>query len=503
MARPRAGYNPLMHADSPLILVRFAGELATKSPRVRARFQRQLLRNVKDALASEGIRHSAHAVWTRLFVRADDPRALDVLTRVFGIRSLSPVEARVRADLDAIVERGEAVFASRVRGRRFAVRARRAGEHPFHSRDIEVRLGAALLPHAARVDLTHPELTVHVEVRDDEAYLFGELIPAPGGLPLGSQHGALALISGGFDSAVAAWLILKRGVPLDYVFCNIAGAAYERAVIQVAKSLADRWSYGDRPTLHVLDFDPVVAALREHVRASYVQLVLKRLMYRAASRLASQLGREAIVTGESIGQVSSQTLTNLRALHEASELPILRPVAGFDKEEIIEYSRRVGTYALSSKVQEYCALVPDRPVTAAPPETAREEEAKVPAQALDEALRGRRALDLRALEPSDLVVPYVYTRDVPEGAVVLDGRTAREFEAWHYPGAVQIDLDDLAIGRLDKTPVYVLVCPLGLQSGVVAERMQRAGYRAYSFQGGARRLREHTESRGEPVRQDV
>jgi thiamine biosynthesis protein ThiI len=480
-----------MPDDRTLLLLRFAGEMATKSARVRTRFQQRLLRNVKDALAHEGIEHAARPAWTRLFVEAADPRAPEVLARVFGVRSLSPIDARLPADLDAIVQAGTSLFAERVRGRRFAVRARRAGAHPFRSHDVEVRLGAALLPHAAGVDLTHPEVTVFVEVRDDEAYLFHEQVPGAGGLPLGSQHGALALLSGGFDSAVAAWYVLKRGVPLDYLFCNVAGAAYERAVVQVAKSVADRWSYGDRPALHILDFGPLVDALRERVRPNYVQVVLKRCMYRAASRLAAELGRKAIVTGESIGQVSSQTLANLRAIDDAADLPVLRPVAGLDKEEIIEGSRRIGTYALSSKVQEYCALVPDRPVTAARPEAAQEEERKLPADWLDATLDGRRSLDLRALEPSDLVLPYVYARDVPDGAVVLDGRPLAEFEAWHYPGARRIDLDDLLghYARLDKDPVYLLVCPLGLQSGVVAERMQRAGYRAYSFQGGARRLR--------------
>lgn len=481
-----------------LYLIRYAGELATKSPRVRARFQKRLVQNVKDALRSAEIRHRVHAGWTRVFVEVDDPRAAEALARVFGIRSFSPVEARCAADLEEIVRVGAERFAERVRGKRFAVRSRRAGDHPFRSHDVDVRLGAALLPHAARVDLTDPEVTVYVEVRAKEALLFTERIPGAGGLPLGVQRGAVALLSGGFDSAVAAWMILRRGVPLDYVFCNLAGAAYERAVLQVAKTLADHWSYGDRPRLHVLDFDPLVAALRDGVRPNYVQIVLKRLMYRAASRIAEASGRDAVVTGESIGQVSSQTLTNLRAIDDASDLPVLRPVAGLEKEEIIVQSRRIGTYALSSKVQEYCALVPDRPVTAARPQAARGEEGKVDPALLDRALESRRTLDLRVLEPGDLVLPYLYTQEIPEGAVVLDGRPPADFDAWHYPGASRVELDDLLgnFHRLGKDPVYVIVCPLGLESSVLAERMQRAGFRAYSFPGGIRGLRRYVESAG-------
>lgn len=487
-----------MELGRPLVLLRFAGELATKSRRVRARFQGRLARNVGEALRSAGIRYSIRPGWARLFIEVEDRAALDVLRRVFGVSSFSPVRARCAADLDEIVRVGEAEFRDRVCGKRFAVRARRAGTHRFRSRDIEVALGAALRPHAERVDLTAPQVTVFVEVRKDEVFFFDEEILGAGGLPLGTQRGALALVSGGFDSAVAAWLTLKRGVPVDYLFCNLAGAAYERSVLQVAKVLAEDWSLGDRPRMTVIDFQEIVDALRGDVRPAYVQVVLKRLMYRAANRVALEEGREAIVTGESIGQVSSQTLTNLRAIDEVSELPVLRPVAGLDKQEIIVLSRRIGTYTLSSKIQEYCALVPDRPVTAASPERVREQEQRLEPMLLERALEGRRALDLRALEASDLVLPYVYTSEIPEGAVVLDGRPGLQFQTWHYPGAEATDLNEFSgnFRRLDRSRVYVLVCPLGLQSGVVAEHMQREGYRAYSFRGGIRGLLAYARERG-------
>ena len=130
------------------------------------------------------------------------------------------------------------------------------------------------------------------------------------------------------SSAVAAWLMLKRGVEMDYVFCNLAGQAYERSVVQVAKVLADRWSYGTRPRLHVVDFGAPLDELRSKARESYWQVVLKRLMYRAANLVARERKAEAIITGEAVGQVSSQTLTNLRAIEPASDLPVFRPLLG-------------------------------------------------------------------------------------------------------------------------------------------------------------------------------
>src|SRR5690606_33566595 len=141
-------------------------------------------------------------------------------------------------------------------GRTFAVRARRSGTHPFGSADVMRALGAALNP-GATVDLTNPEVEVAVEIRDQEVYFFSGRVAGIGGLPLGLERRALCLLCGGFDSAVAAWMMLKRGVQVDYVLFNLAGGAYERSVLQVAKVLADRWSYGTEPRLHVVDFGPV------------------------------------------------------------------------------------------------------------------------------------------------------------------------------------------------------------------------------------------------------
>ena len=480
-----------------LFLLRLAAELTIKSRRTRGHFVRRLVHNLRDALRSAGIPHQVEPAWGRIFVRAP-AAALPALARVFGISSLSPVARTVPADLDAIVAAGSAEFRAEVAGRRFAVRARRAGTHEFNSHDIEMRLGAALLPHAARVDLTSPEVTAHVEVRDGEAYLFSRRVAGMGGLPLGVEGRAVALISGGYDSAVAAWMMLKRGIELDYVFCNLGGDAYERAVVQVAKVLADEWSYGTSPRLFVVDFAEPVRALREKVRSSYMQVVLKRLMYRAASRIGSELKAHAIVTGEAVGQVSSQTLPNLRAIEAATELPMFRPLLGFDKEEIIERARRIGTAGLSEQVKEYCAIAPGKPVTAASVERVSEEESRVDPGLLDVALAGRKVLDLRALSATDLVAPYLFIEEIPDNAVVFDCRTEAQYRAWHLGGAEQRDELDLLrdFRRLDRDRTYVLYCAHGIQTAYLAERMQRAGFEAYSFRGGLRGVMEYARRYG-------
>jgi thiamine biosynthesis protein ThiI len=346
------------------------------------------------------------------------------------------------------------------------------------------------------VDLDSPEIEVELDVRDEDVYFFSGREPGLGGLPLGVEGRALCLLSGGFDSAVAAWMMLKRGVQMDYVFFNLAGDAYERSVTKVAKILADGWSFGTRPKLHVIDFAHVLDELRGKSQPKYWQLVLKRQMYRAASRVAGEVRAQAVVTGEAMGQVSSQTLSNLAAIDRASDLPVFRPLIGFDKMDIIELSRRIGTYEISSKVKEYCAIAPGNPATNASAWSTEQEELKLDSGVLEAACEGRKTYDLRSMQPADLVMGYIFTDDLPPDAIVVDLRSDAEWDEWHYPGSLNHPAWWIeANTRLfDRDRHYVLYCNQGTQSAQLAELMQRAGFEAYAFKGGVGRLRRTVET---------
>lgn len=486
-----------------LIVVRPASEVSLKARRTRDRFMRTLRSAVLDALQRNGVRCRVNRRTNRLLVWVTDgPQevAEETIGRIFGVGSYSPVRAVTAANAEVIAEEGHRVFSAQIGGRSFAVRAKRFGEHPFSSMDVARKLGAALSPYGP-VDLTNPQVEIRVEVMNDKAYLFEDKLPGIGGLPLGTEAKALSLLSGGFDSAVASHEVMRRGVALDFVLFNLAGGAYERLVTQAAKLISDRWAYGTRPSLYVIDFTDVVLNLRSSTREDYWQVLLKRLMYRAAAQLGESLGAQALVTGESIGQVSSQTLANLRAIEEASPMPVLRPLVAMDKREIMERAKNVGTDVISARVQEYCAITTGRPVVAASLQVCNDEEAKLDPQVLGKAVEEAKRVKLQALNQADLMLPYLFTDEVPEGATLVDCQAPHHFEAWRVEDAPHFDplrlLNEPKL--LDKSGKYVLYCGQGTQSAQVAEVLQQLGYEAYSFRGGTKALRRYLEESRQPV----
>ncbi len=479
---------------SQLILLRFSGDITIKARGTRFQFVRRLLSNLRDALASEGVAPRIQLSHNRMFIEVPDAAAMPALARVFGVQSLSLVERRVPTQLATIVEAGVECFRDRVAGKRFAVRARRVGDRAqigVSAHAVELELGAALLPFAAGVDLEQPEVTVGIELLERETYLFAERVPSLGGLPVGVEGRAVALFSGGFDSAVAAWYLLKRGVALDYVFCNLGGETHLQGVLRVARILACRWSYGDRPAFHVVDFSPVVAELQAKTANRFWQVLLKRQLLRAAEQIALTGRAVAIVTGDAVGQVSSQTLQNLAVISRATLQPILRPLVGFNKEEIIAVAEKIGTFELSKVVREYCDLVARRPATSAALAAVEAEEARLDPAVLERAVAGRKIHDLRSLEEGQLGFPELEIERIPPDAIVIDLSARDVYQGWHWEGALHLGFQQAlqAYPSFDTTRKYVVYCEFGLQSAFLAEQMRKSGLSAFHVRGGSRTLK--------------
>ena len=483
-------------------LLRFSGELSIKARGTRDHFRRRLLHNLRDALVSAGLPPRIQPLHERVFVMLPehtpglagaDALGDHALSRVFGFSSVSLVERRPLWELDEVVRAGEELFRERVRGKKFAVRARWIGERRgarFERVELERKLGAVLLPVSAGVDLDAPEETAYLELSAAGTSFFSGRSECPGGLPLGVEGRAVALLSGGFDSPVAAWQMLRRGVSLDYVFCNLGGASHLRGVVRVAKVLSDRWSYGESPRLHAIDFEPLAEAIRARTETRFWQVLLKRQMLRAADLVAAECQAVAIVTGDAVGQVSSQTLHNLAVVSRAAELPILRPLVGANKDEIIRSAQQIGTAELSKVVGEYCAMVPRRPATRAPQHLVEAEEARLDQGLLPDLVARRSVLDLRALGAGDLDAAALSVERLPAGCTLLDLRPLAQYRTQHHPDALHLEFAKAleAYPSFERGRIYVLCCEFGLLSAHLAERMRREGFDAWHFTGGQKAL---------------
>lgn len=478
-----------MHEYPHTFVVGFSGELSLKGKATRNRFTGRLSQNLADALRSEGIGFTVESYWSRTVVRADSAAAGDVIARVFGASSVRPVEERPWSSLDDLLDQGERLFAPHVAGKVFAVRVRRGaqqGHQGFKSPDVERQLGARLIDGAQGVDLKNPEVWARVELDRSRAFFSWDETKGRGGFPIGSQGKALAMVSGGFDSMVASWLMLRRGVRLEYLFLNLAGANHRDEVLRVMEVLAKRWSYGSRPHLHVVDFRPIAEEIRRTAPKRLWQILLKRQMLRAADQVARMQRLAAIVSGESIGQVSSQTLPNLAVIDGAIEIPILRPLVTSNKEEITNLARKIGTYELSAKVAEHCALTPKDPETHAKVEAVEAAEAEFDPELLSRQVEARTVLDLRVLDLEKIQAPDLAVRDFPKGYTVVDLRTSVLHNAWHPPGAVHMSYSDAARdpSAFEPGKRYLFYCEVGLKSAHLATLLHERGVEARHLEGG-------------------
>jgi len=344
-------------------------EIALKG-RNRPFFIDRLAANLRLATADMPGSH-VHALSGRLLVEADDatPWALlrERLASVFGVANFSPTVS-VAPDLEvaaaAVVE-----HTRRDSFQSFRVTTKRSHKgFPKTSMEIDREIGGAVkLATGRRVDLEHPERTIFVEVLRDRILFATEKLAGPGGFPVGSSGRLVALLSGGIDSPVAAWRLMKRGCKVVFVHFH-AFPLLDRTTIDKVRTLAGqltRWQFHSR--LLLVPFAPVQQAIVAHCPTPLRVVLYRRFMVRIAERLAGRQRAKALVTGESLGQVASQTLDNMAVIDAAASLPILRPLVGMDKEEIIQEARRIGTFETSTLPDMDCCqlFTPPRPATAA------------------------------------------------------------------------------------------------------------------------------------------
>ncbi len=473
------------------LIVKVFPEITIKSRPVRKRFIRQLAKNIRMVLRDLDPDLVVDGVWDNLDVetKQTEPKVLremvERLSHTPGIGQFLEVNEYPLADFDDIVHKCKAHYADLLPGKIFAVRCKRAGKHSFSSMEVERYVGSQLRQQcgAAGISLKEPEVVVRLEIRDQRLFVIHHQHECIGGYPLGAIEHTLVLMSGGFDSTVAAYQMMRRGLVSHFCFFNLGGRAHELGVMEVAHYLWDKYGRSQRVLFVSVPFEEVLGEILAKVDNSHMGVVLKRMMLRAATNIADRLDIDALVTGEAISQVSSQTLPNLAVIDRATDKLVIRPLIASHKQDIIDMATQIGTAEFAKHMPEYCGVISVNPTTRAKPERVVYEETQFDMAVLE------RALERARLVPIDRVIDElgedIQVEEVSEalpGQIVLDIRhpDAQEDLPLELNGIEVQPLPFFALNsrfkELDDSRQYLLYCDKGVMSRLHAHHLLSEGH---------------------------
>lgn len=463
-----------------------------KSKPVRKRFSKMLQGNIRNVL-----RHIEGDVkvileWDKIIVRTDDESAKNKENLIYtlastpGIAHFLEVKETSFTELHDAYEQTKEHIGDLLTGKTFCVRVKRIGKHDFSSTEAERYIGGGLnqFTEAAGVKLKNPDVTIQLEINNDKLFFIDKRHAGLGGFPLGTQESVLSLISGGFDSGVSSYQFIKRGSRVHYCFFNLGGAAHEIGVKQVAYRLWERFGSSHKVKFISIPFEPVVAEILEKVENGQMGVVLKRMMMRAGTLVAERLDIESLVTGEALGQVSSQTLRNLSVIDKVTDMLILRPLIVTDKQDIIDCARVIGTAELSETIPEYCGVISQRPTVKAVMSKIEKEEAKFDLSLIQKVVEEANVIDIRdiAKAANAEVVEVESVSAFKDNEVILDIRSAEEKEG--APLLIEgVQVEHMPFFKLgsqfetlaqDKT--YLLYCDRGVMSQLQALYLKESGF---------------------------
>lgn len=358
-----------------LIIIKY-GELTTKHDNINF-FIKTLKNNIESSLS--GIDNKITYDVGRMFIETDEyDEVVKKLTNTFGIHEINIAYEIDDRSLDNISNVLIELLSDKDFNTFKVVTKRSDKSYPVKSMDVSRTLGGVVLKNkkTVKVDVNNPELLINVEIRNNKAYLYFEKVEGIGGYPVGTLGKGMLMLSGGIDSPIAGYLAMKRGIRIEGVYFDSpphTSIDAKNKVLELASILS---SYSGYVKLHVIHFTEIQEAIYRYCPKEYMITIMRRMMYRIAEKLAHKNNCKAIINGESVGQVASQTLTSMAAINEVIKMPVLRPVCCYDKIEIIDLAKRIGTYDVSIRpFQDCCTIfVPEHPVINPEIEKAREYE---------------------------------------------------------------------------------------------------------------------------------
>lgn len=475
-------------------ILRLFPEISIKSRPVRNRLIKVLMQNLFNVAQHHGFDIKVQAQWDKLIVKVggDDEsvktQALAVreLSRVPGIHSFLEVKEFEFTTFEDIFAVAGPIYGPALEGKTFAVRVRRRGNHSFTSQEVERMVGGMFKAHYpnAGVSLNHPDVQIDIEIDQNRAFVITHKYQGMGGYPVGSQGAALSLISGGFDSGVSTYKAIHRGMKVNYLFFNMGGTAHELGVKQEAYFIWDRYAASHRVKFITIPFERIVGQILERTHHGVRGVILKRMMMRVGSAIAQRIKAEALITGESVGQVSSQTVTNLGHIDAAADVVVLRPLVMEDKQDIVDQAWAIGTAGFAESMPEYCGVISDHPNVCPTRAFVEEEEAKMDADLVADAVEKAAFLEIKEIpeNTSKLEVEVETVSTLGLNDVVLDVRAPDD--AAKAPLKVEghevIELPFYKVAsefeKLDELKTYALFCDQGVMSTMQARELKERGH---------------------------
>ena len=475
-------------------IVKLFPEISIKSKPVRQRFVKQLRQNINEVLKKEFDKVSVQGYWDKVEVSVKGDldyaqKVAETLQRIPGIANILRVQSYAIDDMannfEQMLSLTHDIFKDQLKGKTFVVRVKRAGKHSFSSTDLERYIGGGLLQRleTGGVKLKNPDVTIRLEVRDGDLHVIEQRYEGLGGFPLATVDDVLSLMSGGFDSTVASYLTMKRGLKTHFCFFNLGGSAHEIGVKQVALYLWEKYGVSHRVKFVTVPFEEVVAELVQKVHHSQRGVVLKRMMLRAAEEVADSLAIQALVMGDSVAQVSSQTLTNMCVTDSATKKLVMRPLITMDKQDIISLARKIGTEDFAKNMPEYCGVISDKPTTCATEERLVEEESNFDFSVLERALKARMTIKIDEVLTRTQTIAEVDLVSVPHvDDVVIDIRHPEEVAKSDLVltnnQIIQIPFYELMskLDSLEPSKHYLLYCDKGSMSQLHASHLKSMGF---------------------------
>ena len=458
-------------------IIKYAGEISTKQSRTKWGMINRLYSNIVKAVKYHGLHLVEGKVyWDFLYVNIEED-ALFILKNIPGIQYLAEVKVLDSFDKDEIIAEGFKLFKDKVVGKKFAVRCRNklTKNKTFRSVDLEIELGSKLFDYSTGVDLKHADVFCHVEIRDKGTFLYSEKIPGLTGFPVGNTGKGIVMFSGGIDSPVAAYQAIRIGIKPVFVYFDLGGDEQKKNTYDIFKFLYEKYLAGLEIKFIEIPFLDTIEYIRT-LPHKYQNLLLKYFFYNVSDKLAYRHKANAVITGEALGQVSTQTIQNLTLLDNYISHSVFRPVLFLSKLEIIDIAEQIGTFDMSYKGKEFCAIATKNVVTGGRKDIFDNIIKDIPLQDIVNSL----VKDIKVMGIEDFEATSSKADDKTEPDFNRENLTIINLGSKKSDFTDELILDlDKALEEFenwDKSKTYKIICDEGVKSKILAKYMKEKGF---------------------------